>query len=89
MENKLEILKLKDNVNYLSNKLDYLEKMIQEQNVEINNVICDYENRIIEINTNTSIVLDIPCSATGTSITASIAALKRSKAILKGWTITN
>ena len=42
---------------------------------------------IVTVNAN-DVVLDIPCSATGTvSLVAGV--LKRSIALLKGWTITN
>jgi hypothetical protein len=42
---------------------------------------------IVTINTNVSIVLDIPASATGT-ITVTAQTLKRSIMLLKGWTVT-
>lgn len=44
--------------------------------------------KIVTINTNTSIVIDVPCSASGT-ITMTAGLLHRSIALLKGWTITN
>lgn len=43
---------------------------------------------IVTINTNVSIVIDVPCSATA-SVTLTAGVLKRSIALLKGWTITN
>jgi hypothetical protein len=43
---------------------------------------------IVMINENVSIVIDVPCSATA-SVTLTAGILKRSIALLKGWTITN
>ena len=44
--------------------------------------------KIVTINPNVSIVIDVPCSATA-SVTLTAGILKRSIALLKGWTITN
>lgn len=43
---------------------------------------------IVTVNTNTDIVLDVPAFTTGT-ITLTAGILKRSIALLKGWTVTN
>ena len=43
---------------------------------------------IVTINAGVSIVIDVPCSATA-SVTLTAGVLKRSIALLKGWTITN